>query len=106
MKGKNLFRPYRKLLIVIIAATFVTILLVSQRSISQISQPQEDKTSSIRTIAKDINNSCTIKHSKYYLYSIEQKLLSRFSTLEILDEVYDYDKYFSCLALTHLLDRA
>lgn len=60
----------------------------------------------IRQIAIDINKECTLKNPACYQNSISEKLLSTYSTAQILNSISDFDTYFSCHAFTHYLGRA
>ncbi len=66
--------------------------------------PQSVQT--IRQIAKNINEACTMANAQCYQQKITQDLLNKYPTYQILEAIYDYDTYFSCHAFTHFLGRA
>lgn len=60
----------------------------------------------IRTIAKDINDSCQKQQSVCWESKIKNQLLDVYKTPDILSALYDYDTHFSCHAFTHFIGRS
>lgn len=111
MRKKTRPNRFRLLLIVAIPLLILTTIVTdSNKPQDQSSQTTAQSTSknteAIRKITIDINEDCKTEPATCYEERTRSQLLDVYPTEQILEAIYDFDKYYSCHAFTHFLGRA